>query len=68
MSKREKLNPVGIGLDSIKRLAIFLEGVKLGGGLGPLGNRDLEELWTLIQCLEGEAEFISVEVDKRDKR
>jgi len=39
---------------SLIRIAIFLEGYKLGnkGNIQPLGNFDLEQLWAAIKYLQ----------------
>ena len=56
MTKEEYLsaNNPPIDLDSLRRLAVFLEGMKLGkgGNILPLGNYDLEQLWSAIRELE----------------
>ena len=48
-----------VELDSLKKVAIFLEGVKQGrgGDLLPLGNNDLEQLWNAISFLQGDERF-----------
>lgn len=42
-----------IQIDSLKKVAIFLEGVKQGrgGDILPLGNHDLEQIWITIGIL-----------------
>jgi hypothetical protein len=48
-----------VEVDSLKKVAIFLEGVKQGrgGNLLPLGNNDLEQLWNAIAFLQGDERF-----------
>lgn len=40
-------------VDSLKQIAIFLEGLKLGrgGNILPLGTVLIDDLWTVIRCL-----------------
>ena len=42
------------GTDSLNRIAIFIEGIKIGkgGNILPLGNNDLEQLWEAIVFLQ----------------
>lgn len=41
-----------IETEKLRRIAIYLEGVKAGrGDILPLGNADLEELWSAIREL-----------------
>jgi hypothetical protein len=48
-----------VEVESLKKLAIFLEGMKQGrgGDILPLGNHDLEQLWNTISFLEGNEDF-----------
>jgi len=50
-----------IQVDSLKIIAIFLEGIKQGrGDLLPLGNNDLEQLWNAIAFLKGDERFTAI--------
>jgi hypothetical protein len=51
-----------IEVDSLKTIAIYLEGVKQGrgGDLLPLGNNDLEQLWNTIHFLKGDERFTAI--------
>jgi hypothetical protein len=51
-----------IEVDSLKTIAIYLEGVKQGrgGSLLPLGNNDLEQLWNTIAFLKGDERFTAI--------
>ena len=51
-----------IQVDSLKTIAIFLEGIKQGrgGNLLPLGNNDLEQLWNTIHLLKGDERFTAI--------
>lgn len=53
---KEKTN---IDVNSLNKIAIYLEGVKQGRGgtLLPLGTNDLEQLWNTIQYLNGDERF-----------
>lgn len=48
-----------VEVDSLKKVAIFLEGVKQGrgGNIKPLGTNDLEQLWNAIAFLQGDERF-----------
>lgn len=48
-----------VEVDSLKKVAIFLEGVKQGrgGNIQPLGTNDLEQLWNAIAFLQGDERF-----------
>ena len=48
-----------VEVDSLKKVAIFLEGVKQGrgGNIQPLGTNDLEQLWNAIAFLQGDVRF-----------
>jgi hypothetical protein len=48
-----------VGVDSLKRIALFLEGYKLGNGghIRPLGTNDLEQLWNAIGFLQGDVRY-----------
>ena len=59
MCKKTSVSKTSIELNSLKSIAIFLEGVKQGrgGNLLPLGNYDLEQLWNTIAFLQGDERF-----------
>lgn len=48
-----------IEVDSLKNIALFMEGVKLGrgGNIQPLGTFDLEQLWNAISYIQGDERF-----------
>ena len=50
---------IRVGTDSLKDLAIFLEGMKVGrgGNLSPLGTIVLEDLWNTIKYLRGDKRY-----------
>ena len=56
MGSKVKVNTEKIEIDSIRKIAIFLEGIKQGkgGNILPLGNNDLEELWKAIAFLQND--------------
>lgn len=63
MSEKNKTsNKKNIDIDSLKKIAIFLEGFKQGrgGNLLPLGTNDLEQLWCAISLLQGNSSSWSV--------
>ena len=55
-----------VNIESLKRIAIFMEGVKQGrgGNINPLGTIDLEELWSVIKYLQGDLRYTCAEFDK----
>jgi len=55
-----------IHTDSLARIAIFLEGFKLGrgGNIQPMGNLDLDMLWDTIKYLRGNYDYYCPEYDK----
>lgn len=51
-------NKTIVNIESLVRLAIYLEGFKQGkGNLLPLGTQDLEELWNAIKFLQGDVRY-----------
>ena len=62
-AKQEKLN---VDIGSLVKLAIFLEGYKLGkGNLLPLGTDNLEQLWHAIKYLQGDVRYKCKEREDR---
>ena len=59
---RTSISRQEIQVDSLKTIAIYLEGVKQGrgGNLLPLGNNDLEQLWNAIAFLKGDERFTAI--------
>ena len=59
MEENSNQETIVIEVDSIKRIALFLEGVKLGrgGNISPLGTHDLEVLWQTIHYLQGDKRY-----------
>ena len=55
-----------VEIASLKRIALFLEGLKLGrgGNIQPLGNYDLEQLWYVINYLQGDGNYACPEFEK----
>jgi len=55
-SQQEKII---VGVDALKRIALFLEGYKLGNGgnILPLGTEDLAHLWNAIGFLQGDVRY-----------
>ena len=52
MTDKPSQDPVMIDLTSLSKIAIFLEGYKLGkGNIQPMGTYDLEQLWNAIKLL-----------------
>jgi hypothetical protein len=53
MSKKQ------IDINSIRKIAVYLEGIKQGkgGNILPLGNIDLEQLWDAIDYLQGSKDY-----------
>lgn len=56
---KTKVEKTNIDVNSLNKIAIYLEGVKQGRGgvLSPLGTNDLEQLWNAIQYLNGDERF-----------
>ncbi len=48
-----------VELDSLRKIAIYLEGIKQGrgGNILPLGTIDLDQLWNAISFLNGDERF-----------
>jgi len=48
-----------IDINSIRKIAVYLEGIKQGkgGNILPLGNIDLEQLWDSIDYLQGSKDY-----------
>jgi len=56
------MEKIPIDIDSIVKLAIFLEGYKLGrGNLSPLGTITIENLWNTIAFLRGDVRYYNPE-------
>lgn len=58
-----------IETSALVRIAIFLEGFKLGNGgnIQPLGNVDLEMLWDTIKYIRGDVRYKCPEFEKYHK-
>ncbi len=58
-SKKTEISKQNVDVDSLKKVATYLEGIKQGrgGNLLPLGNNDLEQLWNAIAFLQGDERF-----------
>ncbi len=56
---KTKISKKNVEVDSLKKVAIFLEGVKQGrgGNIQPLGTNDLDQLWNAIAFLQGDERF-----------
>ncbi len=56
MNSKVEINTEKIEIESLIKIAIFLEGIKQGkgGNILPLGNNDLEQLWKAISILEND--------------
>ena len=48
-----------IEIESLSRIAMFLEGMKLGrgGNIRPLGTNDLDQLWNTVKYLQGDKRY-----------
>ena len=48
-----------INVNSLKSIALYLEGIKQGkgGNILPLGNKDLEDVWDIIKFLQGDDRY-----------
>ena len=51
--EKNKISRQQVEVDSLRKIAIYLEGIKQGrgGNLQPLGTHDLEQLWNAIRFL-----------------
>lgn len=51
--------PIWIDTDSLSRIAMFLEGMRVGrgGNIRPLGTIELENLWFAIRLLNGDERY-----------
>jgi len=58
-SNIEKSLQTNVEVESLKRIALFLEGMKTGrgGNIQPLGTNDLEQLWNAISFLQGDVRY-----------
>ena len=56
---KTKISKKNVEVDSLKKVAIFLEGVRQGrgGNIQPLGTNDLDQLWNAIAFLQGDERF-----------
>ncbi len=55
---KTSMEKINIDIDSLVKLAIFLEGYKQGkGNLLPLGTDVLEQLWHTINFLKGDVRY-----------
>ena len=64
MSEKSSIEQQIISTDSLRDLALFLEGMKLGrgGNIQPLGTIVIDDLWATIKYMEGSGAFLA----KRD--
>ena len=52
------MEKISVDIDSLIKLAIFLDGYKQGkGNLLPLGTDNLEQLWNAIKYLQGDVRY-----------
>ena len=51
--KKKEISKQNVEIDSLIKIAIYLEGIKQGrgGNIQPLGVNDLEQLWKAISFL-----------------
>jgi len=56
---KTEISKQNVEVDSLRKIAIYLEGIKQGrgGNILPLGTNDLEQLWNAISFLNGDVRF-----------
>ena len=66
-AEKSGIEKTNVEVESLKRIALFLEGVKFGrqGNIQPLGNFDLEQLWNAVHFLQGGVNYECKELDER---
>jgi len=67
MEKNTKESKINVEVESLSKIALFLEGVKLGrgGDIQPLGTYDLEQLWNAVKFLQGGSMYECKEFDAK---
>ncbi len=66
---KTKMVKKNIEVGRLTKVAIFLEGIKVGrgGDIQPLGTYDLEQLWDAIAFLQGDERFECKELNLTNK-
>ena len=70
MNEKTSMEKINVEIDGLKKIALFLEGVKLGrgGSIHPLGTHDLEQLWGAIAYLQGDVRYRLMDTQNIKKR
>lgn len=59
MESKASIDKVNVEVNSLSKIALFLEGYKQGkgGNIQHLENNDLEQLWNAISYLKGDIRY-----------